>query len=312
MNRLLHLLAPLALLSLLTGCIKETYEDCEWYTLTFSYEGEDATDIFAQRISDVNLFIYDVNNRLVQTQHIDHKALQAMQGTKLNVEHGTYRVVAIGNALSHTQINNYSADDMSQNYLSHPNVERGGAVETNDAIFLGEKQITLPELQYATEDITFRPTHTKVSYKVIVKEYEHPTQNLVTRIDERAFALKVKNLLPLMDFTGATFGDKITYTPTLLPEEGSDDQEARFNILRPQEWHDVEFELSDASTGEILNTLPLKDFLAQYPQIDLNGDDEIHLPIEVHLHYRGSICTDVTITIPDWMVNDVTPEYGTN
>ena len=311
MNRLLHLLAPLAMLSLLTGCIKERYEDCEWYTLTFSYEGEDATDIFAQRISDVNLFIYDVNNRLVQTQHIDHEALQAMQGTKLNVEHGTYRVVAIGNALSHTQINNYSADDMSQNYLSHPNVERGGAVETNDALYLGTKIITLPEYQYATEQIAFRSAHRKISYKVIVGEADPTKKSVVTRADERTFTLKVKNLLPLMDFTGATFGDTMTYSPTFTPEGALGNQTTLFNVLRPQKWDDVEFELSDAATGEIINTLNLGDFLAQYPQIDINAEDDV-LPIEVHIEYKGDIFTNVTITIPDWLIQDVTPEYGTN
>ena len=265
--------APLAMLAMLVGCIKENYEDCEWYTLTFTYEGEGASDMFAQHINDVNLYIYDENDRLVQTQHLDHDDLQAFQGARLNVEHGTYRVVAIGNALSLTTT------------------------------------ITLPELQIATEQIAFRSSHIKVSYKVIIKEF---ATNYATRANDMTYTLKVKNILPLMDFTATTFGDKTTYTPTLVPEGVMGNQEAQFNILRPQEWNELEFELSDGKTGEVLNTLRLEDFLAQYPQIDLNAEKEVHLPIEVHISYRGDICTDVTVTIPEWMIQDVTPEYGTN
>ena len=302
---------PIALLALLTGCIKESYDDCEWYTLTFSYTADGASDVFAQHITDVSLYVYDADDRLVQTKRISHSDLKAFQGTKLNVAHGVYRVVGVGNAFSRTEVKEYNANDMSLNYFSHPNAENGGAIDGNDSLYLGSKIITLPEQKRVTEDIAFRSSHLKVSYEVIVERDDQSTASASMRAAEALFALNVKNLTPLTDFNNATFGDPATYTPTLTRAEQGDNHSAYFNIMRHGKQNDVVFELRDVASNTVVNTLQLEDFLAQYPQIDVTKQ-EVLIPIEVRLKYKGHICTDVTVTIPDWLVHDVTPGFGNN
>lgn len=311
MKRFLHLCMPLVLLALLTGCIKDSYDDCEWYTLTFSYTADGATDVFAQHITDVSLYVYDADDRLVQTKRISHGDLKSFQGTKLNVAHGTYHIVGVGNVFSRTEIKEYNANDMSLNYFSHPNAEGNGAIDSNDSLYLGSKIITLPEQKRVTEDIAFRSSHLKISYKVIIESDDQIASSNSMRAAESLFALRVKNLTPLTDFNNATFGDPVTYTPELVRAEQGDDHEAYFNIMRHGKHNDVEFELVDVDTSTVLNTQRLEEFLAAYPQIDVT-QQEVLIPIEVRLKYRGNICTDVTVTIPDWLVHDVTPEFGNN
>lgn len=292
------------------GCIKENYDDCEWYTLSFSYTADGEGDLFARHITDVSLYIYDADDRLVQTKRINSDELATLQGTKLNVEHGTYRVVGIGNALSRTEVKRYDANDMSLNYFSHPNVEGEGLIDGNDSLYLGEKIITLPEHTRVTEVIPFRSSHIKVSYKVTI-EQNAPTQSALMRANEPQYTLCVKNLTPHTDFGNVPFGEPTTYNPALVRNGQEDNLMARFNIMRHGKQNDVVFELSDASTQTVVNTLRLEDFLAMYPQIDVT-QQEVLIPIEVKLQYTGMICTDVTVTIPDWMIHDVTPEFGSN
>ncbi|MBR2035809.1 MAG: hypothetical protein IJ984_07170, partial [Prevotella sp.] len=69
---------------------------------------------------------------------------------------------------------------------------------------------------------------------------------------------------------------------------------------------DVEFELVDKASGEVVHTLALADFLAEFTQIDVTMQ-EVLIPIVVEFKNIG-----VTVTIPDWMINDVKPGYGNN
>ena len=94
----------------------------------------------------------------------------------------------------------------------------------------------------------------------------------------------------------------MTYTPLLSVTE-SGDHEGKFNIMRHTKDADVEFELVAKSTGEVLHTLSLADFLAQYPQIDVSKQ-EVLIPIIVQFKNFG-----VEVTIPDWLIVDVAPDY---
>jgi hypothetical protein len=66
---------------------------------------------------------------------------------------------------------------------------------------------------------------------------------------------------------------------------------------------DVEFELVDKSTGEVVHTLLLADFLKTFTQIDVTKQ-EVLIPIIVEFKNIG-----VDVTIPDWMIHPVTPDY---
>ena len=302
MKKLFYLCLPLVSFVLLASCIKEDYTDCERCKLTFSYTGDVEYDIFPQQITSVSLYVFDEDDRLVQTKRIEQNDLKIYQGTKLNLNPGTYRVVGVGNDYDLTETYNTSAADMSQITLSHPNAATNGVVEGNDSLYLGQKTITIPADYWYEDDVPFRSSHLKVSYTV--KGYVNPDAMVDTRASEGYLELRVKNLLPMTDFNNRAHGDKITYHPELLLQARDGDHYGYFNIMRHTKDSEVEFELVDKASGEVVHTLLLKDFLEKFPQIDVSKQ-EVLIPIVVEFKNIG-----VTVTIPEWMIQDVTPNYG--
>ena len=291
-----------AALLLLSSCnsIKDNYEDCETVTLSFSYSGDGTMDIFQDKISSVSLYIYGADGSLHQTKTIEQNSLKAFQGTRLNLSPGSYSIVGVGNAFDKTSVENATARDHSQIWFSNPSVGKG-VVEGNDSLYLGRQNIVVPEELWYNAELPFRSSHYKVSYTV--KGYVDQDN---TKAGESLLELKVHNLLPKTDFNNRVFGDRITYNPVMVWNNDNGDHQSYFNIMRQGEPANVGFELLDKKTGQTLHTLGLADFLAQFPQVDITKQ-EVLIPIEVVYKHTG-----VTITIPDWMINNVTPGYGTN
>jgi hypothetical protein len=252
----------------------------------------------------VSLYVFDQDQRLVLTKQIEQNELKAFQGTKLNLQPGKYTVVGVGNSFDKTEVSSTSSQDFTQMEFYHPNVKTGGAVEGNDPLYLGRKEIVIPAEYWYKDDVAFRSSHLKVSYTV--KDYVNPVAAESATRAEGFLELKVKNLLPQTDFTNKANGQKMTYNPvlSLTPEKG--EHNAYFNIMRHAKDSDVEFELVDKATGEVVHTLALADFLNKFPQIDVTKQ-EVLIPIVVEFKNIG-----VTVTIPDWMIHDVTPDYGKN
>lgn len=291
-----------AALLLLSSCnsIKDDYEDCETVTLSFSYSGDGTMDIFQDKISSVSLYIYGADGSLHQTKTIEQNSLKAFQGTRLNLSPGSYSIVGVGNAFDKTTVENSTARDHSQIWFCNPAAGKG-VVEGNDSLYLGRQNIVVPEELWYNAELPFRSSHYKVSYTV--KGYVEETP---AKAGESLLELKVHNLLPKTDFNNRVFGDRITYNPAMVWNNDNGDHQSYFNIMRQGEPANVEFELLDKKTGETLHTLKLADFLVQFPQVDITKQ-EVLIPIEIEYKHTG-----VTITIPDWMINNVTPGYGTN
>lgn len=305
MKRFLYLYL-LASVVLLASCIKENYDDCERCTLTFSYTGDVTWDIFPEQITRVSLYVFDDDERLVQTKLIEQNELKAFQGTKLNLGPGRYKIVGVGNGFNKTEVTNTSANDLTEIQMQHPNLKSGKAIEGNDSLYLGQKEIIMPKDDWYEADVPFRSSHLKVSYQVVGYFENGAGQSASMRASAAkpdALELRVKNLLPQTDFTNRANGDKTTYNPS-FELVGGGVLDSYFNIMRHTKDSDVEFELVEKASGNVLNTLALKDFLAMYPQIDVTKQ-EVLIPIVVKFTSMG-----VTVTIPDWMKVPVTPDFN--
>lgn len=287
-----YILMPLSAIVMLTSCIKESYDDCERCKITFSYVGDGTTDIFPQKVNGVSLYVYDEQDNCLMTRSLDKSALEQYQGVKLNLKPGRYRIVGIGNDFDLTEVSHHDCGDMSGVRFGHPDVEKD-FVPGNDSLYLGTLVFDVPESYWCEHDVPFRSSHLKVSYTV--KNY------VDTKAEASPLSLHVCNSLPYTDFTNKTVGDKITYAPSFT--RNGTDYNARFNIMRHSADCDLCFDLKDES-GEVIHSLPLKDFLAEFTQIDVTKQ-EVLIPIVVEFKSIG-----VTVTIPEWMVNDVTPDYG--
>lgn len=303
MKKLLYLCLPLVSFVLLTGCIKENMDDCERCKLTFTYLADVNEDVFPNHITSVSLYVFDSKDQLIRTKRLEQNDLKAYQGVNLNLNPGKYRIVGVGNCNELTEVYNTDARDMSQTHFRHPDCfDR--EVESNDSLYLGAKEITIPEEYWYKDNIRFYSSHLKVSYTV--KDYVavEEAQPSATRAKTPNLELRVKNLLSQTDFNNRAYGEKVTYNPSLKFNSEDGDFYSYFHIMRHAADSDVLFELVDRDIDEVIHTLALSDFLAKFDEIDVTKQ-EVLIPIEVVFKNLS-----VEVTIPDWMINDLTPGFG--
>ena len=93
------LFTGICLLSLLSGCVLDDLHDCPGHPdkpvppnppeettqfLYFRYTGDGDTDLLTERISCVDMYVFDSGERLVSTLEIDAEALRARHGVSID------------------------------------------------------------------------------------------------------------------------------------------------------------------------------------------------------------------------------------
>lgn len=306
MKKLLYLCLPLVSFVLLTGCIKENMDDCERCKLTFTYLADVEEDVFPNHITSVSLYVFDSKDQLIRTKRLEQNDLKAYQGVNLNLNPGKYRIVGVGNCNELTEVYNTDARDMSQTHFRHPDCfDR--EVESNDSLYLGAKEITIPEEYWYKDNIRFYSSHLKVSMEVRGYKGDAPATAGVNEATTRAnevLALRVKNLLPQTDFDNRAYGEKVTYNPVMTKDE-NDVYKSYFHIMRHAADSDVEFELYNPYTETVIANISLAQFLNDFKEVDITKQ-EVLIPIVVE------IINGVKVTIPDWMIENREPIYGKN
>lgn len=305
MKKLLYLSLPLVMMVLLASCIKDNIEGCE-RDIVFEYYADGDTDVFPKHITSVNLYVFDSEDRLLEKycRRLEQNDLKAHQGVKLSLNPGEYRFVCLGNDYDLTEVYNIECGDMSGISYRNPDCF-DTPCQGNDSLYLGSKRVVIPEdAWYFRETVRMYSSHHKVSYTV--KGY-YPDE--LTRAGSY-LDLRVKNLAPQSSFDQAHaqnlgHGEKVDYAPEFEWNSENGDHVARFNIMRHEADNSVEFELVDKATGTVLHTLALKDFLAEYEEYIDVTKQEVLIPIVVEFKNVG-----ITVTIADWVVNDVTPGFG--
>lgn len=282
--------------ALLTGCIKENMDDCERTSLYFSYTGDIREQLFARKISQVNLFVFDAQDQVLQTKTITQNELNDYQGTRLNLEPGNYRVVCVGNVFSNSLIQCVGTKHCGNYRVANPNYFNGGEIRTNDSLYVGSTQITVPDNYWLQDTLTLHSSHLKVYVEVrgvaTAEELTKATAGL---------QLQLRNCWPATDFSNQTLGEKVTYIPTAHYDAEKRTLISRFNIMRHTPDSDITFDLTDPAANLVFS-LSLKDFLQQHPVIDLSKQ-EVLIPILIEFK-----STTVTVTMPDWSIEQIRPE----
>lgn len=314
---ILYLCLPLVSFVLLASCIKENMEGCD-RCIVFEYYADGETDVFPNHITSVSLYVFDHQNQLVEPSRLGGKNpirleqndLKREQGITLPLNHGVYRLVGVGNDYEKTEVYNANCGEMTNITFRHPGC-LNREVEGNDSLYLGSKLIEIDENEVYFKDVVrFYSSHLKVSYTV--KGYSEIPETSSTRADGILLDLRVKNLRSQTAFDQAhdknlAEGTKVVYNPVFTRNWDNGNHETYFHIMRHSADCDVEFELVNIETGEVLHTLKLADFLEQHKQYIDVTKQEVLIPIEVEFKNMA-----VTVTIPDWVVENVEGGFGTN
>lgn len=304
-----------------TSCIKENLDGCERYII-FEYFADGDSDVFAQYIECVSLYVFDENDMLVPASTLggsnpivlEQEDLKKSQGAKLMLTGGRYRFVAVGNLNTEqqTEVYNITSGNMAEMVMRHPDT-RATMIEGNDPLYLGSKVVEIPDDTNFSTKLRLYSAHQKVS--VTVKGYigeEIMGQSAMSSSSD--LELRLKEVSSECDFyvddatvtdQNLASGERVEYNPTLTLDRESGWYEGKFNILRHTATSPLSFEIVERATERVLCTVTLEEFLKEFYEVDITKQEAL-IPLIVEF------TDEVIVTIPSWMLEHRDPIYGKN
>ena len=317
----LLLCLPLVSFVLLTGCIKEDLDGCE-RCIEFEYFADGNSDVFAQYIERVSLYVFDQNDNLLPASILgcsnpvvlEQNDLKKYQGVKLMLTGGTYRFVALGNPdiEQATEVYNLNSGNMAEIVARHPEVLTT-EIEGNDPLYLGSKLVEIPDDVNFSTKLRLYSAHHKVT--VTVKGYigeEILGQSAMASTGD--LELRLKDVSSECDFChdeagksdqNLASGEYVEYNPTLTLNKESGEYEGKFNILRHTDSSPLTFEIVERATERVLCAISLEAFLKEFYEVDITKQEAL-IPLIVEF------ADEVIVTIPSWMLEHRDPIYDKN
>lgn len=302
MNRLSRTLCILAVFVSATGCIKEDMSDCPPIVnteLTFSYAGDrQEPAMFARMIDRVTLFVFDrTGGQHLMSKRIEKAELNIFQGTELYLPAGDYRIVAWGNAFNDTEI---IFSSLSAGRVHAPAYAAGSRITTNDHLYYGEYDITVPAAEdlpgKVTGDIPFRGAH--IDMDVYVKSFGLASDPATWPVVE------IGNLMPQYDMRmNAAQPFTTTYHPVVTWDDTNKVMAARFQVLRFADDNPITVTVREPAPDNTAKaTVILKDHMADN-NISVDGKHEAAVSLLIEFTDLG-----ISVTVPDWDTDETDPE----
>lgn len=313
----LQLIILSLLVSVLTSsCIKDDFDDCDNVTIYFQYLADGDKDVLYQYMSKVDLYVFDSNGHILGVGSYNQDELtkfEAVPSFKLRPGQ-RYKVVAVGNPYDHTEVVNYATEtDFANIYLQDPAWSDPNVPVTNhDYNYLGEKEFVMPD----QEGVMYRDTVTLYSshVKVDVEIHGLPAPDASRQDAGIPYQLSFENSNAQTSFENeVNLSEKGTIYPELIYD--NENQCYRTQNLALFRMDDSTGELSsdycehtlvltDKSTGRELARGSLYNYLMRNADVIDVTKQEAFLPIS--LEFKN---LDVTIKVPDWYIQDVTPGW---
>lgn len=305
------------LVSVLTSsCIKDDFDDCDNVTIYFQYLADGDKDVLYQYMSKVDLYVFDSNGHILGVGSYNQDELtkfEAVPSFKLRPGQ-RYKVVAVGNPYDHTEVVNYATEtDFANIYLQDPAWSDPNVPVTNhDYNYLGEKEFVMPD----QEGVMYRDTVTLYSshVKVDVEIHGLPAPDASRQDAGIPYQLSFENSNAQTSFENeVNLSEKGTIYPELIYDNENqcyrtqnlalfrmDDRTGELN----SDYCEHILVLSDKSTGRELARGSLYNYLMRNADIIDVTKQEAFLPISLEFNDL-----EVTIKVPDWYIQDVTPGW---
>ena len=283
-----------------TSCLQEDYSACfRRYNLIFSYLGDGKTEIFKEKINKVEMYVFDQQNNCVSATTLSQAEVDSQTAVLPALKSGEYRIICVGNTYE-TGVENLNSRDYSEILFAAEDYIEGNTVSGNDSLYYASRNITIIDFdpKNAQEDVLveFASSHYDVLVEIInAPDWigKHPKVELV-------------GVSPYTDFENEAKGTPVDY----LLETSHDDVStttATSNIMRHMNHEEVYLKV----TGEDGSTVAMVNFAEHIEKYKEKIDPTRHeCLIPFRIEWDPTICADVIIDLPKWMVVEVTPEFN--
>ncbi|WP_295962459.1 FimB/Mfa2 family fimbrial subunit [uncultured Alistipes sp.] len=298
MKKLSKTLCILTSLALSAGCINEDMSDCPPpfnAELTFSYAGDrQEPEMFSRMIDGVTLVVFDrASGRHILDKKVVKADLNRFPGTQLYLPAGDYRIVCWGNAFDDTEL---LFGSLAEGRVHAPAYGGGSRIATNDHLYYGDYDITVPAAGEVSGDIPFRGAH--IDMQVYVKGLGQPSEPAAWPV------IEVGNLMPQYDIQmNAIQPFGTTYYPATAWDAENKVVAACFQVLRFADDNPVTVTVREPSPGNAVKAVvDLKGHMEKNG-ISVDGRHEAAVSLLIEFTDLG-----VTVTIPDWSTSITEPE----
>ena len=293
--KLSHIYVIVALMwGLLSSCISEDYSDCyNRYVVDLSYVGDGTTEIFAEKIDRVQMFIFDEEGTVVSKTMLTDEEVHLQRVMLPPLDEGEYRLAFLGNPYS------TSVKDLSlRSSLS-------GLSFGADAYWSGEKVSGNDPLYFASLDQTIAPfdSERQITYNTAHFASSHYDISVDIIGVPSAPRVVLTGVSPYTDFNNvATAAAEYEYELEAV-YDGESAAKASCNILRHLDHENVYLKIL-SQNGDELASVCFADFLkANSSHIDCSKH-EVLIPFKVEFK-----SANVEVALPDWFVVEVSPEF---
>ena len=279
-------MAALALIS----CIREDLSECYGVNkLQLSYMGDGDTEIFQQKISSVEMYIFDAAVECVYNRALTDEELSQQEVTLPRLAVGEYRIVCVANG-ENTDVVATDGKDYSAMYFADKDYTAGSVTKSNDSLYWSSKSITV-----TADDKTDVAQFVSSHYDIYVE---------VVGVDaQSAIEIQMSGLMPCTALdTNVAFGTATTYRPVVESVAAESTKKSAFNVMRHADHSAVGVKVVDNSGAELAK-VNLAQFLAANPAIDCTKN-EVIIPISFSFKLA-----DCTVSLPEWYIKDIKPEF---
>lgn len=277
------------------SCIREDFSECySENKLIFSYKGDGTEEIFNEKITRVQMFVFDADNICVASLVVPDAQVAARKADIPQLKEGDYRIVCIGNTYS-TATQGVDSRTYSSMLFADEDYFSGGQVSGNDALYYSSVNVHILAFEDALDDqvytAEFRCSHYDLSVEVV-------------GVPEGSSAfMELEGAVPCTDFENKSCGNGVTYYLESNYVAGTHTLTNLSNIMRFTDPTQINLKVYAAEGSAPLATVNFAEFLAAHPSVDVTKQEAI---IPIRIEFRSA---EVVVTLPDWYAHPTRPEF---
>jgi hypothetical protein len=273
--------------------------------LNFRYADREGRDIFDERVKQVDVFVFDDNERLIKRRTITKAQLTVFAGTELNLNPGKYRVVAWANAVNKHVFSNVAiGNHVNDARLSH--ISGGEPLLYTPAKLMNETAteftITVPKTGQGTETISFSRAHTKIEVYVIGFESRNDVQG------ELPMIIEIEGVSAHYNFEKEALEHRISFQNKAISRTIEDRNVSYSEFYTPLfEGNTAKLIHVKSADNTLIHTVNLREFLEKNADIQILDTDVPDMVIPVLITFERDWL--VTVSVPEWEKVAGRPEY---